>query len=244
MIVLGLLVVELFGLFLLSRWLTKTMYILFYVLSRSRTVAVSLMSTILFPGTVIHELSHLFTAEILGVKTGKLSLIPENINEKEIRAGSVQIASTDPFRRYLIGFAPIITGTISLFCLSYFLPQLWQDVTRAAQNRTLFISPSWYIFIIVGYLIFTISNTMFTSREDTRGFLPFALIIAAFVASAYALGLRIQISGVFLQISTTAVSSLGRSLFAVLALNIIMLLTMKVFIAIIRKMFRITINFS
>lgn len=235
---------ELFGLFVISRWLTKTMYILFYVLFRSRTVAVSLMSAILFPGTVIHELSHLFTAEILGVKTGKLSLIPENINEKEIRAGSVQIESTDPFRRYLIGFAPIIIGTISLFCLSYFIPGLWRDITLAAQTGSVLTSPSWYIFVVVGFLIFTISNTMFTSREDTRGFLPFAIIIGAFIASALALGVRIHISGVIAQFSETAATSLSSSLAVVLALNCIMLLMMKGFIALISKLFHINVHFT
>src|SRR5947209_5745118 len=100
-------IAELIGIYVLSRALTQTIFNLTYLLTRARSIAVTLITLLNFPGTVIHELAHLFTAEILGVHTGKLSLVPESIAEPNIKAGSVMIAATDPFRRYAIGLAPV-----------------------------------------------------------------------------------------------------------------------------------------
>ena len=70
---------ELVILYFLSRWLSERMFMFFLLLTRSRPAAISFLLVLEFPGTAIHELSHLFTAEILGVRTGKLSLEPESI---------------------------------------------------------------------------------------------------------------------------------------------------------------------
>lgn len=242
MILLGLFAAELLGLYLISRWLTQIIYLFFYIVFRSRAVALSLLSLLLFPGTVIHELSHLFTAEILGVRTGKLSLIPESISEHEVRAGSVQIASTDPFRRYLIGFAPIIVGTVALFMLTYWLPGLLAEVSTAFRSGTLLYLPSWYILVVVGYFIFTISNTMFSSKEDTKGFLPFAVILGLFMGSAYLIGLRLPTSEAVATVMQTALFNLVTSLGIILAINCVLLLAMKIVIAMASKILKITIH--
>ena len=121
MILLLLLFAELFFLFFLSQRLTQSVFDLCILLFRSRSVAITIITIINFPGTVIHELSHLFTAEILGVRTGKLTLVPDFIQKDQIKAGSVMIAATDPFRRYLIGLAPMVTGLVAISALSYSL---------------------------------------------------------------------------------------------------------------------------
>src|SRR5438046_2497216 len=115
-------IAELLGIYFLSRALTQSIFELTYVLLRARSIAVTVITLLNFPGTVIHELAHLFTAEVMGVHTGKLSLVPESIEELEIKAGSVMIAHTDPFRRYAIGLAPVFVGLIVLTAISYFIP--------------------------------------------------------------------------------------------------------------------------
>src|SRR5258706_13434406 len=124
---------ELIVLYFISQRLTQAVYNLTYLLFQARSIAVTVVTLVSFPGTVIHELSHLFTAEILGVHTGKLTLVPENIAEEEVKAGSVMIAHSDPFRRYAIGLAPIFSGLLAITTLSYFLPDLAAKVFQSGQ---------------------------------------------------------------------------------------------------------------
>lgn len=180
---------ELILLYFLSRWLTKSLYILLLLVFRARSVAISLLLALLFPGTVIHELAHLFTAEILGVHTGKLTLVPDSIREADIRSGSVAIAESDPFRRYAIGFAPLVWGSVTLVALAYLLQTQQDEVLQG----------------IALYLLFAVSNSMFPSPADLKGFWPFALTLGLFAVAGFWLGIRIPIP---VEILTTLTDSL------------------------------------
>ena len=70
-------ILELVVLYLLSRKLTQNLYIAVFLLSKSRGIGIGFLSLLFFPGTVMHELAHLFVAEILGVHTSGLTLVPE-----------------------------------------------------------------------------------------------------------------------------------------------------------------------
>ncbi len=224
---------ELILLYVLSRRLTQAVYDITYLLFRARSVAIMVVTLLSFPGTVIHELSHLFTAEILGVHTGKLTLVPENIAEEEIKAGSVMIAQSDPFRRYAIGLAPIFTGLIGITALSYFLPSLWNNVTQS--GIPILSNPNSYLLLLIAYLLFAVSNSMFSSPEDLKGFVPFGITVAIMIAAAYIAGIRIGLQGVALEFATKILDALVKSLGVVLAFNIIGLLTMKVLIVLTEK---------
>ena len=208
-----LLLIELIVLYFLSRSLTKSLFALFYILFRTRSVAVSLLLLLTFPGTVIHELAHLFTAEILRVPTGKLTLVPETIRapsarsgQEHIKSGSVAIAQTDPFRRYAIGLAPIFWGMIVLTAIAYIMSNLsnWSNLTN----------------LIFAYLLFAVSNSMFSSPEDLKGFSPVGAAVGLFVAAGYILGLRFALTGQTLEIATRTLNTLTDSLTIVLLVNI------------------------
>lgn len=201
-----LLCLELIVLYFLSRALTKSLYVLFLLLFRARSVAISILLLLHFPGTVIHELAHLFTAEILRVPTGKLTLVPESIRDTTIKSGSVAIAQTDPFRRYAIGLAPLSAGMLVLSAISYFLPQ----------------TSSWAYWGLL-YLLFSISNSMFSSPEDIRGFGPFAAVITVFLLAGYFVGLRFSLSGQALVLATQILTTLTQTLQIVLLVNIVLL---------------------
>ena len=82
----------------------------FLLLTHSVEVSIAFFSLLFFPGVLVHELSHFFMAKILGVKTGKISLIPRADRKGYLRMGYVETAKTDPFRDTMIGIAPLITG--------------------------------------------------------------------------------------------------------------------------------------
>jgi hypothetical protein len=228
MLLLVLLFAELFILFFLSQRLTQSAYNLCILLFRARSVAITIITILNFPGTVVHELSHLFTAEVLGVHTGKLTLVPDNIQNNEVKAGSVMIAASDPFRRYLIGLAPLFTGMIAITALSY---ALFQYVPRWGEGTI-------WGYVGVGYLLLALSNAMFSSEEDLKGFIPFIITLGIMAGAAYVAGFRIGITGPALSVTTQIFDALTKSLGIVLALNIIGLLLTKLLIFLTEKLTR------
>ncbi len=229
MILVILFLIELTGLYFLARSVSLTIYHFAYLIFGSRTVAISLTTLIFFPGTVVHELSHLFTAEVLGVRTGKLSLVPENIEEEEVTAGSVQIAKTDPFRRYVIGFAPLIVGLVTVAALSYWLPQLLEEAfirpRLASQGEALRIFATLFGTM---YLLFVVSNSMFSSREDLKGFVGFTIAIGLIISAGYIAGIRIGLTEQAIAFINRILDGLVKSTGLVLAVNGILLLTIRV----------------
>lgn len=194
---------ELLALYLLSRRLTQNLYTMIFLLTRSRPVAISFLSIVFFPGTVIHELAHLFTAEILGVRTSGLTLVPEGLEKTDVRTGSVSIAQSDPIRRAVIGIAPIIWGLGALGLLSYYLPQI-----------------PYALFIIPYYLLFTVSNTMFSSPEDLDGFWPVVIVLGLIAVAAYIVGFRINLTDPVLTNITLFFQTVATNLGYVAILNI------------------------
>jgi hypothetical protein len=217
-----LLIIELIGLFIISRKLTKTIFLFFLLLTRSRPFAIAALTALLFPGTVIHELSHLFTAELLMVKTGKLTLVPEGIEGNRIQTGSVEIAHTDPFRRSVIGLAPFFIGIITLCILSSFVPMLWEQTLAAYGSNRLFTTSSSYFLLLLSYLIVCVSNSMFTSPEDMQGVIPLGIVLSLLGFAVYATGFRILLPEPIVHQISTILSAVTNALIGVLLLNVLL----------------------
>lgn len=168
---------ELFLLFLLSRALTQRLSLFFFSRTRSQTVTIYLMAILFFPGTVIHELSHALAASFLGVHVAQLEFIPK-FRGDSIKLGSVAVAKTDPFRRLLIGMAPFLLGTLLLLAL------LWASLSYHLYQDRL-------VLLFVGYSIFEIGNTMFSSAKDMEGALDVLLFLTVLVLLCFFLGFRL-----------------------------------------------------
>jgi hypothetical protein len=237
----GLVLIELIAIFFVSQLVVKNLFRFFLLVFRNHTVSMSLVTAILFPGTVIHELSHLFTAEVLGVRTGKLTLIPESL-EGHIKAGSVEISQTDPFRRYIIGLAPTLIGVPTLAVISWWINTLIPFVWASVQSGTLFGDSNFYLLIFAAYLLFTISNTMFSSPQDLKDFLPFAITILLFGGALYVAGVRITLTGQALEFTSTIFSVMSKGLGTVLGVNIVILIVGFFIIRLIENMFHIRIS--
>lgn len=146
-----------------------------YLVSKSHQLGIMLYSLIYLPGTIIHELSHFFSAAILGVRTGNISIFPTK-EDSRLKLGSVEIQKTDFIRSSLIGIAPFITGAILLLYLTSILnidngAGVFNSLTSVF-NRSINTTT-----ILQIYLIIAISNTLFTSKEDRRHW-PVLIIIS------------------------------------------------------------------
>jgi len=171
----------------------------------------------------------------LGVKTGKLDLAPESIEEEDIRVGSVELRETDPFRRSIIGLAPFFVGLTALIGLSWILPNLWKDAVLAYNQGDLFSSFSLYLCIALTYLLFVISNTMFSSPEDMKGVVPLAIVIGILLSGTYAAGIRVGITEELSQTIIGVLGTIAQSLAMVLILNAFLLLLSTLFIRLVWK---------
>jgi len=136
----------------------------------------NLLFFILLPGIFLHEFSHILTAELLQVRTGELNLKP-SLKDNRLQLGSAQIAQTDPFRMTLIGTAPFLTGSLSLWLILRLGLQFDFSLPILSNFQHLSFIPPLLIFAFC-YLLFTISNTMFSSPSDLQaGAVPLIIVL-------------------------------------------------------------------
>lgn len=187
MIFVGIFIFELVLLFFLSRFLTRSISVLLFRLTKSQTITIHALSFIFLPGIIIHELSHLLTAGVLFVPIGEIDFFPK-ITEDGVKLGSVAIGKTDIFRRMVVGIAPFIVGiALILITLFYFIsPDFFLGLF------------TWKIALLL-YIVFEITNTMFSSKKDMEGVIELLLAVVLFSAVFYFIGFRIPLS--FLQTS-------------------------------------------
>ena len=107
---LGWLLLMLGPLLFAQRWLHREIQILFLLLTRKPVIALGLFSLLFFPGVLLHELSHYLVARLLGVRTGRFSLLPSLMADGKLRLGYVETAGSDVVRDALIGTAPLLSG--------------------------------------------------------------------------------------------------------------------------------------
>ncbi len=178
----------------LQRALHREIQAVMLIVTRSAGVSQVLFALIFFPGVLMHELSHFLSAKILGVQTGKFSLIPQAQANGKLRLGYVETASGGFVRDALIGAAPLMTGSAFVAATAiYFLHliPLW-DAIRV-NDWEIFLGllrgvPASQDFWLWFYLAFTISSTMLPSQSDRHAWLPLGILAAGLVGVAILAG--------------------------------------------------------
>lgn len=167
----SLFIFQILSLYLFSKLLIQSLGRLFLSLTRSHTKTVNLLAFFFLPGTFVHEMAHALTATFTFVQVHDMHLLPK-VEEQGIKLGSVEITKTDPFRRALIGVAPILWGVGILLLIA------WVIETKLTMSFA-----NWWIFLILGYLIFVISNTMFSSKKDIEGTIIFLVLLMCLITA-------------------------------------------------------------
>ncbi|NLX36023.1 MAG: hypothetical protein GXY68_04975 [Chloroflexi bacterium] len=151
------------------RWFGLRFQRLVYVVTQSQDAALYVYHFVLLPGTLLHELSHWLAAKIMGVRTGRLMLMPVR-KGNVARFGSVQIGSSDPLRESLIGAAPLAMGVLLSLVIARWRFG-WQAAVPASWAaaldlwRTLRAAPDAFLWL---YLLLSITNAMLPSESDRR----------------------------------------------------------------------------
>jgi hypothetical protein len=164
----------------------------FLILTGHKAIAIYLFQILLLPGVILHELSHLLVARLLGVRIRKVSLQPQVQGEK-IQMGAVVMDKPDFFRGLLIGLAPLILGSATVVLIGHYVFDVNTVIDAAKANdghgltravRAAFEAHDAWIWL---YLIFAVSNAMLPSESDREAVWPmvaFFTIITGGVALA------------------------------------------------------------
>lgn len=157
------LILLLFALYFISRQTTNQIFHALRLFIKNEKSIFAIISFIFFPGTIIHEMAHFFMAIILMLKVRGITIFP-TWEDGYIKLGSVVYEKGDYVRGVLVGIAPIIVGLLFFWWIS-------------AIN--VFPSNNTGLTILLGYLIFVISSTMFSSKQDLVDLIfliPFAVL--------------------------------------------------------------------
>jgi hypothetical protein len=159
------------------------------LITRHHEISLALFSLLFFPGVLLHELSHYVTARILGVRTGRFSLLPTPMPDGRLRLGFVETAPVDFVRDAFIGAAPLLSGGLFVAYAGLQrlkLPLLWDSLANGSlplKDALAAISGQadfWLWF----YLAFTVSSMMLPSASDRRAWLPLTLAVVMLIGMA------------------------------------------------------------
>jgi hypothetical protein len=167
----------------IPRVLQREIQAIFLLITRQADLSMALFSLLFFPGVLLHESSHFIMAQILGVNTGKFSVLPRRMDRGNIRLGYVETEPTDFFRDSVIGLAPLLTGGAFVAIAGAYrlgMQDLWLSIVQgqlaALSNviRSVVVRPDFWLWF---YLLFTVSSTMMPSAADRRAWVPLLILV-------------------------------------------------------------------
>lgn len=174
----------------LQRFLHREIQLIIYLITKNETLMIIIYSILFLPGVFLHEASHYLMAKLLGVQTGKFSVIPQMMDKNRLRMGYIETMRTDVLRDSLIGLAPLIAGTLFVAYASIVKLQintLW-EVFQNGQWNLFFMGlgllgdiPDFYLWF---YLTFAVSSTMLPSESDRHSWRPLSIWIVVLFSLA------------------------------------------------------------
>lgn len=213
------------ALLLTQRWLQRHMIGLALLATGKPDLSIILYYTVMFPGVLVHEVSHWLVARVLLVRTGRFAIWPER-DAHGVRLGYIEVDRPDIVRGTLVGAAPLAAGLlITLLIADQAL--ILNDLTAAlATGRLALIAPAierlmrrpdFWIWL---YLTFTIANTMMPSREDRQAWPAFFVSMLVVLAMLAAAGLGDPLVQILAGPVTEILSLLATVFFGIVVLNL------------------------
>lgn len=174
--------------------LHRELQAVFLLITRRVDVSLILVSILFLPGVLLHEASHYLVARLLGVPTGKISIIPRVQDDGRLQLGYVETTHTDILRDTLIGVAPLVAGVLFIAYVGVSqlgLPFIWENWVGGEPLSLYKALPYLYNsadFWMWFYLVFAVSSTMMPSRSDRRAWMPVAIIVVILLTLALLAG--------------------------------------------------------
>jgi len=168
----------------LERWIHRHLLGIWLLIFRHQDIALLFYSLLMLPGVIVHEGSHWLAATLLGVRTGRFSLIPERTPDGTLRLGYVETEKVDVLREALIGAAPLVVGAAAILFVGYSrlgVGPVGEALRRgdvlgmALGLQAMTRATDFWLWL---YVVFTVSNSMLPSASDRRAWLPLAVALA------------------------------------------------------------------
>lgn len=220
-------------LLLMQRWIHTHLHGIALLLMGKSERAVILYAIILFPGVMLHELSHWLMATLLGVRTGSFSLLPWQQADGSVQLGYVEYyksSSLGALRESLIGGAPLVTGTAVILLISFRIFGV-TDLSVAIQSGNVdnlvtalgqvFAVPDFLVWL---YLLFAVSNAMMPSRSDRRAWPALILALAIIAVVMIVLDIEEVIFAGIANGAPTVFGYLGSALSMAIAVDILFMI--------------------
>jgi hypothetical protein len=216
-------------LLLMQRWIHTHLHGLSLLLTGKPDRATIVYAVILFPGVLLHELSHWITATLLGVRTGNFSIIPRTQSDGTVQLGYVEYykgRTLGPIRESLIGGAPLLIGTAVILFMGFRIFNVGNLVSAIQAGDvgllTLALSDVYNTkdFLVWLYLLFTICNAMMPSRSDRRAWPAFVMLMSAMALVLYLLGVRGDLFAGLSNLATKVFGFLGLAFSMSIAVDI------------------------
>lgn len=179
---------------LVVRWFGLRVQRLILILTDSQDAALYVYHFVLLPGTLLHECAHWLSAKLLGVRTGRFTLMPER-KGNVARFGAVQVGASDPVRASIIGAAPLFIGLAAATAIAR-----WRfGVTAAMPTSSAEAGALWQALrstpdaALWLYLILSVSNAMLPSASDRRSWHWVGLGLLVLLAALALLGYLDQV---------------------------------------------------
>ncbi|MBI4973396.1 hypothetical protein HZC27_02170 [Candidatus Roizmanbacteria bacterium] len=137
-------------LYAVSRYMLTELFLFLHLFIRRRDLIFSTIAVIFLPGTILHELSHYLTATILFLQVGEVHIMP-SWKENHLQLGRVTYRKADVVRSIIVGVAPFFGALFFFWFVGAF---------------HLFPSVHIAITLFFGYLLFSVSANMFSSKQD------------------------------------------------------------------------------
>ena len=137
-------------LYIVSRYMITELFHFLHFFIRRRNIIFATIAVIFLPGTILHELSHYIAATILFLQVGEVHIMP-TWKENHLQLGRVTYKKTDVVRSIIVGVAPFFGALFFFWFVGAF---------------HLFPHTHMIITLIFGYLLFSVSANMFSSRQD------------------------------------------------------------------------------
>jgi hypothetical protein len=215
-----------------SRWITGQVQLLGLHLTGDERAAQMTYYLLMLPGILLHELSHVIMAKLIGLKVGEFSLGPRLRNQTSIELGSVTVSRADVFRESLVGLAPFLSGTAVLVLVGTYvfgveaLGQVGADAGIGGLLRAL--PGIWQVpdFWLWAYVIFVVSNAMMPSPSDRQPWLLAGIYLAVALGGVYLLVGLPAVPAALARWATGALQVLTLSLLFTLVLDLVVAVAM------------------
>ena len=164
--------------YFVTRQLINQFFYFFRRVFRNDKTVFAMIAVIFLPGTVIHEFSHMVAALLLLLRVYEIKIFPE-WEKNYIKLGRVLYSKADVLRGILVGIAPVFGATLFFWWIVIF---------------KIFPSTNLWLNILMIYLIFSISSSMFSSKQDLIDLIYIIplMVIAGLIIYVFGIDVRLE----------------------------------------------------